>query len=53
MKQNKPTKRDGAYKEVDDLKQKSILNQTSRGSQNKTLLSLRRNPKMLVNRAKL
>ena len=53
MKQNKPTKRDRAYKEVYGLKQKSVLNKTSRGAQNKTLFSLRRNPEMLANKAKI
>ena len=40
MMENKPTKRDRAYKEVDGLKQKSVLNKTPRGAQKKTLLSL-------------
>ena len=38
MKQDKPTKRDRAYKEVSAVKQKSVLNQTSRGAQNKILI---------------
>ena len=40
MMQNKPTNRVRAYKEVDGLKQKSVLNLTPRGAQKKTLFSL-------------
>ena len=40
MMQNKPTKRDRENKDEDGLKQKSVLNKTSRGAQIKTLLSL-------------
>ena len=40
MMQNRPAKRDKAYMDVGDLKQKSVLNQYSRGAQNMTLFSL-------------